>query len=121
MQYEDKYAGEIPLLQLFNVTTKVFSGNIDVNSAVDRLAKVLSLPRQDELATCLERTSKKQMVGIASFLLRHLGNDIVLNKKKYSAQFLVDENAADISRGYLGMGTRLTWRGYPLILGAVLT
>lgn len=117
VQYEDKYAGEIPLLQLFNITPEVLngsSGNIDVNSAVDRLVKVLSLPRQDELATCLQRRSeKKQMLGIARFLLRHLCNNIVLNKVEYSAKFLVDENAADFPTGYLGMGTRLTWRGYP--------
>ena len=117
--YEDEYAGEIPLLQLFSVTPEILSGsseNIDVNNAVDRLVKVLPLPRQNELARYLEGASeKKQMVGIVHFLLHRLCNcnNVVVNKQEYSAHFLASENAADISRGWLGMGTRLTWRGSP--------
>ena len=117
LQYEDEYAGEIPLLQLFSVTPEILhgsSGNSDVNNAVDRLVKVLSLPRHDDLARYLEGPSeKKQMVGIFRFLLQCLCNELVLNKQEYSAQFLAGENAAYISRGWLGMGTRQTWRGSP--------
>ena len=85
-----------------------------MNNAVDRLVKVLSLPRHDDLARYLEGPSeKKQMVGIFRFLLQCLCNELVLNKQEYSAQFLAGENAAYISRGWLGMGTRQTWRGSP--------
>ena len=62
LQYEDEYAGEIPLLQLFSVTPEILhgsSGNSDVNNAVDRLVKVLSLPRHADLARYLEGPSEK--------------------------------------------------------------
>lgn len=114
LQYEDEYAGEIPLLKLFSITPETLDGsNSDVNNAVDQLVRVLSLQCQDELARHLEGASeKKQMVAIVHLLLQRLCSNVVVNKQAYSAQFLAAEHAA-ISRGWLGMGTRLTWRGAP--------
>ena len=116
LQYEDEYAGELPLLQLFNITPETLNGSSDsdVTDAVDRLVKVLSLPYNDELARALEGASeKKQMIGIVRFLLQRLCNNVVLSKQEYSTRLLAEQHAADISRGWLGMGTRLTWRGAP--------
>ena len=114
LEYEDEYAAEIPLLKLFSVSPDALDGtNSNVENALKKLVRVLSLSCQDELARFLEGASeKKQMVAIVRLLLQRLCRNIVLNKREYSAQFLSDERAA-LSRGWSGMGTRRTWRGAP--------